>query len=338
MKKLIWASVLLTMAGLLMPLVFMSGSVSAAEESNNIQASAEPLESPAVPSESPPGQASGEKDEEIRFTLLENGEVRETSMAEYLPYAVAAEMPVTFEKEALRAQAVAARTYAIYCTEHENPKHPEADVCTDAGCCLAYLDEKALRGNWGENFEDNMAIAKAAAADTDGQTLTFENEPILASFHSSSAGMTEAGSELWGNVPYLASVKSPETADDVPNYITTVEVSPENFKESILLLYPSTVFGEDASAWIGERELDESGRVRYISVSGSTLTGSEMRKLFSLRSTAFTLEYNGSAFVFTVTGYGHGLGMSQYGADVMARKGFTYSEILLHYYPQTNLS
>lgn len=349
MKRVIWASILLVLAGIFMPLVFMGDGEAIKErealpseilETSPAPTSENPVtpsEEPLTPSEKPVGQAAEKRDEEIIFNLSDSGKVYETNMAEYLPYAIAAEMPVSFEAEALKAQAVAARTYAVYCTEHENPKHPDADVCTDAGCCLAYMDEKALRGSWGESFETNMAIARAAAKDTDGQVLTYENEPILASFHSSSAGMTEEGSELWGDVPYLAAVKSPETAEDVPNFVTTVEVTPENFKESIHLLYPDTAFGEDPSAWVGERELDESGRVRYIAISGATLSGSEMRKLFSLRSTAFTLEYNGAAFVFTVTGYGHGLGLSQYGANVMARGGSSYSEILLHYYPQTEL-
>jgi stage II sporulation protein D len=265
------------------------------------------------------------------------GDVRSVSMAEYLPNAVAAEMPVSFEPQALRAQAVAARTYIIYCTRHTNPKHPEANLCTDSGCCLAWLDETELRAGWGESFETNMALMDAACTETDGRMLVYDGAPILATFHSSSAGFTEDGAELWGAVPYLTSVASPETSEEVPNFVTTVEVAPENFRESIKLLYPDTPFGEDPAGWLGGTELDGSGRVRKVEVCGVPLTGSEMRSLFALRSTAFTLEYNGAAFVFTVTGYGHGLGLSQYGANAMAKIGSDYEEILAHYYPGATL-
>ncbi len=331
MKRIIWVSLLLAMAGVLLPLVFSGGNDPATVDPQSLEPAPSP--SPIISAE----PSFDYTDESFRFKVLIGDEVKEMSMAEYLPCAVAAEMPTTFETEALKAQAVAARTYVIYCTGHENPKHSQADVCTSSGCCLAYLDETALRSNWGDSFNEKLSIVKAAVQETSGMLLTYEDTPILATFHSSSSGATEKGSELWGDVPYLASVKSPETAEDVPNYITTVEVSVDNFRDSVLLLHPEAVFVEDAGSWLGERELDESGRVRSVAVCGTKLSGSEMRKLFSLRSTAFNVDYDGSAFVFTVTGYGHGLGMSQYGANVMAKGGFTYEEILLHYYPGSEL-
>lgn len=334
MKRVIWASVLLTLGGILLPLVFMSGGVAAGEEPSP---SPEPAASPGSEESPSPDPQMSLRDGDTVFTVASGESVTETTMADFLPGVLAAEMPVSFEDQALRAQAVAARTYIMYCTVHENSKHPQADVCTDYSCCMAWLDEPVLRGNWGDEYETNMARIRSAVEDTDGHILTYDSQPILACFHSSSSGKTEDGGELWGDVPYLASVVSPETGDDVPNYVTTVEVSAENFRENILLLYPEAVFGEDPALWLGEAQPDESGRVRSIAVADVSVTGPEMRKLFSLRSTAFSLEYSGGAFVFTVTGYGHGLGLSQYGANVMARKGFTWKEILSHYYPETVL-
>jgi len=116
-----------------------------------------------------------------------------------------------------------------------------------------------------------------------------------------------------------------------------VEVSKDNFRETVLLLKTDAVFSDNPSEWITNMELDESGRVRSMKIGGAALSGSEMRKLFTLRSTAFTIEHKDGVFVFTVTGYGHGLGMSQYGANVMAKNGFDYKEILAHYYPMTKL-
>lgn len=334
MKRIIWVSLLLTIGGLLMPLVFM-------DENSFAFQPPEVSESPAVseaPEPSPtqtPGQASAVKDSENKFTALIDGEVVLTDMTEFLPRVLAAEMPVTFEEDALRAQAVAARTYIAYCIEHENPKHPEADVCTDANCCMAYKDDTALRGSWGHDYEANMELIKSSVEYTNGRIITYDGQPILASFHSSSAGMTENGGELWGDVPYLTGVVSPETENDVPDFVTGVEVSAGNFRESLLLLRPEAVFGDDPSVWVEGMENDDSGRVRSAAIGGASFTGQELRKLFSLRSTAFTLRYEDGIFIFTVTGYGHGLGMSQYGANVMARKGFTWEEILHHYYTDT---
>jgi len=335
MKRIFWVSILLVMAAIIMPVLFMRENVGGEYLSD------EPLPTPSestAPSPAP-SYSAYEKvpDEEIAFTVLDGEEVKEVTMASYLPYVLAAEVPATFSEEALKAQAVAARTYIVYCTEHTNPKHPQADMCTEAGCCMAYADETELRGNWGDSFDENFSAIREAVTETDGQVLTYSGEAILASFHSSSAGKTENGSELWGDVPYLVSVNSPETENDVPDYVTTVEVSKENFRETVLLLKTDAAFSEDPSAWVTDTELDESGRVSTMTIGGTVLTGAELRKLFALRSTAFTLEYKDGTFLFTVTGYGHGLGMSQYGANVMARNGFDYREILAHYYPETEL-
>ncbi len=340
MKRIIWASILLVMAAIILPVLFMN------ENADGVYLSDEP--SPiSSGSASPPSEQSSDAsphkaytkvpDAEITFKVLDSGEVKEVTMADYLPYVLGAEVPVAFSEEAIKAQAVAARTYILYCTEHANPKHPEVDICTESGCCMAYKDDTELRGVWGDKFDENLGIISSAVTETDGQVLTFEESPILASFHSSSSGKTEEGSELWGDVPYLVCVNSPETKNDVPDYVTTVEVSKDNFRETILVLKTAAVFSDNPSEWITNTELDESGRVRSMTIGGVQLSGSEMRKLFVLRSTAFTLEYKDGVFLFTVTGYGHGLGMSQYGANVMAKNGFDYKEILAHYYPQTEL-
>ncbi len=325
MKRIAWVSILLAMAGIVMPTLFLQGGAAQAESAQASQ---------------PAAQASTyapAKDGETKFTVANGDGAEEVTMADYLPHAVAAEMPVSFAPEALKAQAVAARTYILYCTSHKNPKHPQAAVCKNSGCCLAYADDAQLKKNWGDQFDTNMAAVKKAVSDTDGQVLTYSGEPILASFHSSSAGKTEDGAALWGDVPYLKSVSSPESEKDVPDFVTTVEVATENFKETVLAYKADAQFGNDPTQWIGELVLDKSGRVQSLPIGGTTLSGAELRKLFALRSTCFTLSYTDGKFVFTVKGYGHGLGMSQYGADVMAKNGFSYAEILAHYYPDTTL-
>ncbi len=332
MKKIIWASILLIMAAIVMPVLFVEEGMGSEYLADEPSPTPTPSEAPAaLPSPSPIPEKT--LDSRRSFTVLDGEEVKTLTMEEYLPLVLAAEVPASFAEEALKAQAVAARTYIVYCAAHTNPKHPEANVCTKSGCCMAYHDASKLRGLWGEDYEAKRALFEAAAKDTDGEILRYEALPILASFHSSSAGKTEDGRELWGEVPYLKSVNSPETESDVPNFVTTVEVSTENFRETVLLLRPQAVFPENPADWVTETEHDESGRVRKMSIAGQSLTGSELRKLFSLRSTSFNLSFENGSFLFTVTGYGHGLGLSQYGANVMAKNGFQYPEILAHYYP-----
>ena len=325
MKRILWVSILLALAGVVMPALFLKGGAQ----------SAEPAETPAASAQA---DFAPQRDAATSFSVADGDAAQTVTMADYLPHVVAAEMPANFAPEALKAQAVAARTYILYCTEHQNPKHPQAAVCKNAGCCMACADDAQLKKNWGENYEANRKAIETAVRATDGQTLLCAGEPILASFHSSSAGKTEDGAALWGDVPYLKSVSTPENEKEVPDFVTTVEVAPENFKETVQAYKADASFGGDPAAWIGQPVLDDSGRVKTLPVGGTMLTGTEVRTLFSLRSTCFTLAYQDGKFVFTVKGYGHGLGLSQYGANAMAKSGFSYAEILAHYYPNTKLA
>ena len=152
--------------------------------------------------------------------LLVGGEVRTLPLEDYLCGVLAAEMPASFPPEALKAQAVAARTYAV--SAGRAHKHGEADVCADFGCCQAWLSEDALRERWGGDYGQNAQKIAAAVEATAGQILLYEGEPVFAAFHSSSAGATEDCGEVWNPRPYLISVPSPETAADVPGYVSTV--------------------------------------------------------------------------------------------------------------------
>lgn len=263
--------------------------------------------------------------------LLENGTEQEMSMDEYVLGVLAAEMPAAFESEALKAQAVAARTYAMYCAAAD--KHGSAQVCADFGCCQAWISQDKMRENWGPDYDKNLEKLQDAVTLTQGEYLAYEGAPVFAAFHSSSAGKTEDCGAVWNPRPYLVSVDSPETADDVPNYISRLDCAPLDFRDTILSACPDADFSGNEADWIGEIVLDGSGRVESAELGGVQIKGTELRSLFSLRSTAFTLEYTGGRFIFTVAGFGHGVGMSQYGANVMAKKGADYAGILTHYYP-----
>lgn len=261
--------------------------------------------------------------------LLEtDGTVESMTLAEYLTGAVAAEMPAVFRPEALKAQAVAARSYVLAA-----PRHDDADICADSGCCLAYLTEDELRDRWGRDYDKYAAIIRAAVAATDGQVLTYHGAVIPAVFHASSAGATEDAAAVWSETPYLVSVSSPETAESVPNLLSTASFSPDELCAR-LGLSPTGA----PAAWLGSADYDGSGRVALLRIGGQALSGTFVRSALSLRSTAFEVRFDGSEFVFTVAGNGHGVGMSQYGAHLLAGEGYTYDEILAHYYPGTELT
>lgn len=274
-----------------------------------------------------PTAAQASADERTTLALLTEDGVVTVTMAEYLPLAVAAEMPVSFGTEALKAQAVAARTYAVSAHRHEN-----ADICTDSGCCLAYGTRDELRVAWGAAFEDNLAAVTEAVTATDGELLTYDGAAIQAVFHASSRGFTESSCSVWGAVPYLVSVPTPETAETVPGLVSEVCFTPEELCAG-LCVSPD---GEPGT-WLEPPVLDAAGRVAVLTVDGRPFFGREVRSALGLKSTAFTVRYEDGVFVFTVAGNGHGVGMSQYGAKLLAADGWTYDAILLYYYPGTTL-
>lgn len=276
-------------------------------------------------------------DSAVTVRLLDGGEVREISLFDYLTFSVASEMPVAFEPEALRAQAVALRTFYAYKLSH--PTHEGADICSDSTCCAAWHGEEFFREKWGADYETNIEKARLAVEDTDGLILTWGGEPALAAFHSSSAGRTEDSGTVWSaSLPYLVSVESPESAETVPGYVSSITMSASEFRDTILAAYPEADFSGPVSEWIGEAALTGSGRVSSVLIGGVSVPGTALRSLFSLRSTALTFETSGETVTITSTGYGHGVGMSQYGANVMASEGADFREILANYYPGTELS
>ena len=260
--------------------------------------------------------------------------VEEMDMETYLRGVVRAEMPASFELEALKAQAVAARTYLLYKMERGgSANHPEADICDDINCCNAYKSEAEAAANWGMSTAVYEEKIRRAVAETDGQVILYEGAPVLAVFHSSSAGATQDSGDVWQNsLPYLQSVDSPEGADAVPNYYSKVSFTLTDFKERFIAQYPTANLSGSPSNWFTNISQTENGAVLSLEVGGVPLSGTDLRSLLGLRSTTFTISFTDTEVVFSVTGYGHGVGLSQYGANVLAEEGWTYEEILEHYY------
>lgn len=337
MRRAMLLSVLAVVLAFLLPLLLSAAPARRAEEEPGAPAEetqagkAEEIKTPARPV----------ADAALALTVRTGDGDVEMTMADYLPLAVAGEMPAAFAAEALKAQAVALRSYALYYRANRKDAHPGADVCTDPGCCAAYLDVEALRAAWRGDFEPNYAKVLAAAAETDGQYLAYDGAAIRAVFHASSYQNTEDGAALGIAAPYLSSVATPETGEAVKNLNSTVEVSRADFKQTVQGNIPGAVLDEGAgpAAWVGEVRLNAAGRVAEAEVGGAAVSGLALRQMFSLRSTDFMLAWDADAgaFMFRVSGYGHGLGMSQYGADLMAKEGADYASILAHYYPGTVL-
>ena len=292
-----------------------------------------PAPAPAsdAPAEAPPASL---RDSRTVLRVWNGEQVEEMTLAEYLPGVVRGEMPATFEPQALAAQAVAERTY-IYYQLRGGPKdaHPDADICTDPSCCSAWTSRETAREKWGDRFDEYEARIDRAVTETDGQVLLYDGAPILAAFHSSSAGTTASSGDVWSaDLPYLRSVVSPESGDTVPNYYSVVTVPAEEFRDVFLAAHPEAELEGDAAGWISDVRDNESGRVESATVGGVTVRGTELRSLYGLRSACFTVSVDDGGVTFRVTGYGHGVGMSQYGANELAREGKTWQEIVAWYY------
>ena len=278
--------------------------------------------------------AQGQRDSAVLLTVQDGETVESMALDQYLRGVVRGEMPASFELEALKAQAAAERTYVYYqLAAGRKEAHPDADVCTDPGCCSAWLSEEAAREKWGEDFDGWESRIEEAVAATDGQTALYDGQPILAVFLSSSAGKTAEAGDVWsGDVPYLRSVDSPEGEETVPNYYSAAEFTAAEAKTLLAQAHPELTFSGGPDKWFGAAERDDSGRVSTVEVCGAPLRGVEVRRIFSLRSACFTIDAAAERVTFRVTGYGHGVGMSQYGANELARQGKTWQEILMWYY------
>lgn len=282
-----------------------------------------------IPSEAP--QASADSKQTVRI-LLEDGTTEEMTVAEYLWRVVAAEMPASFEGEALRAQAVCARTYTLWKMAAGSHSSEGADLCDQSTCCQAYTTHGEAEERWEDLADAYTTRITAAVADTDGQILLYGGKPIQAVFFSSSTSSTEDAAAVWGSsVPYLQSVETPE-GEEVPNYRSTVTLSAAELKSLVSAAGLGVKLSGDPSSWLKNISYTASGRVAELSIGGITLPGTAVRSILGLRSACFAVEEQNGVFTFTVTGYGHGVGMSQYGANAMAADGASWEEIVTHYY------
>lgn len=271
----------------------------------------------------------------ITVYIKSEDRVAEMDFEEYLYGVVGAEMPAAFPLEALKAQAVAARTFALNRTENGTEKetrHKGADICTDPSHCKAWISMDERLAKWDEqNRETYRRKITAAVDETKGIIMTYGGKPITAVFYAISSGKTENSKDVWGgDVPYLKSVSSPYDKD-APGYASTAEFSLDEFKKRISAEFQSAEFSENPSEWYKNEKRSEGGAVISCEIGGVEIKGTKIRTIFNLRSHNYTLSLTDKA-VFSVKGYGHGVGLSQWGAKFYAEKGKNYRDILKLYY------
>lgn len=266
----------------------------------------------------------------VEVMRSETETVENIPLEEYIVGVIAAEMPAEFELEALKAQALAARTYTV---NHLLYGNTEGDYdLTDTVTHQVYRSEEELIKQWGSEYTEKMNKIKEAVNATKGQILTYNENPITAAFFSTSNGYTENSEDYWENeLPYLRSVESPWDKES-PRYLNQDTFTLEEVESALGVKLP-----RDKQAYI-EESRTESGRVKEIKIEGNAFSGREVREKLNLKSSDFQINQNNGHFVITTEGYGHGVGMSQYGAHFMAQEGKTYEDIIHHYYKDVEIS
>lgn len=269
-----------------------------------------------------------QQQEEItfRFKDKDTGEVSVLSARDYILGVVSAEMPASYHIEALKAQTVAAYTFALY-RKNEN-KSLGYDITGDSSLDQAYIDEAGRKKKWGDKSDQYTEKMLSAVDAVLGQTVTYDGGLALTLYTAISGGKTETAKNIWGkDYPYLVAV---ESVGDLlsPNYLSSATFSEAQIKEKL-----PQIAAIEPSKWFSSPVYSDSGTVMTISFGETTLKGSEIRSALGLRSANFDVTAADGNFTFNVRGYGHLTGMSQYGANYMAQQGSTYKEILLWYYP-----
>lgn len=274
----------------------------------------------------------------IKLLHSETGRVEELDLDTYLYGVVASEMPADFDIEALKAQAVVARTYTVYQIKNGS-KHEGADICDNSTCCQAWISKENRFARWEENKREEYwnKIVKAVD-DTKGKFILYEKEPINALFHSNSGGKTELSINVWGgDFPYFQCVET-SGEEAYSSYSSEVEISKDELVQKMITNYPNFNIDYSKDDCIKIIELTDSNRVKKIKIGNIELSGIDVRKIFELKSSKFDFQILEKSIKFFCLGYGHGVGLSQCGSDILAKQGKTYDEIIKYYYKNVEIS
>ena len=324
MKRIVAYMLFLIFLCMLIPIIFTNRRI---EKVNG-----ELVENEEIKQEQPKEEYSYKQYGTIKLLHEKTNTVEEIKIDEYLYGVVSSEMPASFEIEALKAQAIVARTYTIY--KILNKKHENADICDDSTCCQAWISKEDRLARWEESKrENNWQKINDCINSTKGKIITYNNQPINAFFHSNSGGVTEIPVNVWGGTgyPYLQSVET--SGEDAYNqYASEVTFTQEELINKLKQKYSDISIDFSNENEIKILEYTESTRVKTVKFGNHEISGVEARTLLGLKSTNFEITKDGDNIKFSVKGYGHGVGMSQTGADSMAKQGSTAEDIIRHFY------
>lgn len=270
----------------------------------------------------------------VKLLHADSGQIEEIPLDTYLYSVVSAEMPADFEIEALKAQAIVARTYTVYKANTNELKHGEANICDKSTCCQAWISKEDRLAKWGENVrQTNWEKIVSAVDSTKGKIIIYEGQPINAFFHSNSGGTTETPFNVWGGsgYPYLQTVET-VGEDAYSQYSSEVEYTQEEILQKLKDNFSNVEINFAIPEDISILERTQGNRVQQVKFGSVTISGVEARNIFKLKSANFTIEQENGKVKFKVIGYGHGVGMSQTGADSLAKQGKTAEEIIKHFY------
>lgn len=311
MKKIFWIATFIAVVMLLMPLSVLNDGqkvIAAAKKETKIE-------------------KTSLKADTFRIYDPETEKITEMKATDYIFGVVAAEIPALYEEEALKAQAVAAYTYACY--NRNLNKDKDYDLSTDHNVSQSFIPKENLKEKWGSKTEEYTKKIMQAVKSVENYKITYNGEIILAVYHAISSGKTEDCINVWGkDYPYLKSVKS-EWDKASQGYKTEITFTVDEIKEKLKGYINETAQPKD---YFNDIKTTEAGTVTQLKLCENSLKGSDVRKALDLRSSNFTVTFNDDKFIFTVLGYGHGVGMSQNGANAMAKEGKSFKEILKHYY------
>ncbi len=283
--------------------------------------------------------AVDEKSIPVKVYRNKTKQVEVYPMEEYVRGVLAAEMPINFELEALKAQALAARTYIVKRLLDKDfsdmPKETGDAVVLDTVMHQVFISDQELKDRWGIRYDEYISKLNQAINETRGQVIVYNNYPITAAFFSTSNGYTENSEEYWGMaVPYLRSVESPWDTES-PKFNTTVKIPMSTIKAKLNV--DTAMATSTGQEWLKTLETTEGFNIKKIKIGDKTFTGREVREKLELNSSSFTWKIEKDGILFTTKGYGHGVGMSQYGANGMAKEGKIAEEIVSHYYQGTTI-
>ena len=331
MKKILVYILSLIVVCFILPAIFTNTSKQTSSPQNIVEENTSE-EKEIKKEEIPEGKYS-----KIKLLHSKTGEIEEVNLETYLCNVVSAEMPATFEKEALKAQAMVARTYTIYKVNHK--KHDNSDICDSSSCCQAWISKEDRLAKWEESKrEENWKKITEAVNETKGKIVTYNNEVINAFFHSNSGGTTEMPVNVWGgsNYPYLQVIQT-SGEEAYTQYASEATFNYEEIINKIKTKYEDIQinFANDDDLKI--LEYTESGRVKTIKFGNHNLSGVETRTILGLKSANFEIIKQNNQIIFRVKGYGHGVGMSQTGADSLAKQGKNAEEIIHHFYTNVEI-